>query len=81
MEWLKDQTNSVATRQKIGTLIKRYEEFLDLTDATEGELVKRFLNRQLWNKHSKSARKFGDLMFEILEAFGKGNPFYRKFVV
>ena len=81
MEWLKDQTKSGATRQKIGVLITRYEEFLDLTDATEKELVDRFLNGNLWNEYSKTARKFGDLMFEILGTIGKGNPFYRRFVV
>ena len=81
LEWLKDQRKISADSRKIGALITRYENFLRSTDASEKELVNRFLNNDRWRGYSKSARQFGDLMFDILEAIGKGNPFYRRLVV
>lgn len=83
LEWLKDQPPSGRRniRNKIDEIINRYEGFLDRTDASEKELLNRFLNNRLWKEYSKSAPQFGDLMFGILEAIGKGNPFYRRIVV
>lgn len=81
LEWLEDQTESKTARKKIDELITRYEDFLNLTDASEKELVNRFRNKKLWNEYSKSGHQFGDLMFGILDAIGKGNPFYRRLVV
>ena len=83
LEWLLSQRELKSVHLKIQALIKSYEEFLHLTDASEDELVKRFLDSQKSRKYFESANRFGDLMFEVLEAIGKQrkNPFYRLLIV
>jgi predicted nucleotidyltransferase len=81
LEWLKAQPELVGASQRIADRIPCYENFLTLTDAPAEELVKRVLDKQKWRTYSESANRFGDLMFEVLDAIGKGNPFYRLLVV
>ncbi len=81
LEWLTSQPELVDVHPKIEDLIKCYEEFLELTDASEEELVKRFLDKQQSRKYFQSAYRFGDLVFEVLDAIGKRNRFHRLLVV
>jgi predicted nucleotidyltransferase len=83
LEWLISQPELVDAHNEIAELVKCYEDFLRLTDASEKELVERFLDKEQSKKYFDSANRFGDLMFEVLEAIGKKkeNRFYRLLIV
>jgi predicted nucleotidyltransferase len=62
-------------------VIELYEQFLDTTDATEADLVARFLDRSSASKLMEHAGKFGGAMFELLRTLGADSRFYRLLVV
>jgi predicted nucleotidyltransferase len=81
LEWLCLQSEVVPARPKLEELLALYEEFLVRTDASEDELVERFMDEAKRKEYFESASRFGDLVFEVLEAFGGGNRFHRLLVV
>jgi len=76
-------TNSrwASARSSLEELLARYEEFLKKTDAPEKEIVARFLDGTYGAEYLKFDTRFGDLIYEVLETIGRGNPFYRMLVV
>lgn len=66
---------------KIDDLLKLYEIFLDETNASEAELISRFLNRSKSREYSQAANRLGDVVFEILATIGQNSVFYRLLVV
>jgi len=81
IEWLSRQSEVAHTRSKLEELLALYEEFLVRTDASEDELVERFMDKKISKDYYESAYRFGDLVFEVLEAVGGGNRFHRLLVV
>jgi predicted nucleotidyltransferase len=81
LEWLLAEVVFGDAHTKIRELLKRYEDFLENTDASEEDLVKRFLNKDQSTRYFKSAYVFGDLVFDVLDAIGKRNQFHRLLVV
>jgi predicted nucleotidyltransferase len=82
LEWLLAQPELRNAHADLRQLIKRYEEFLSKTDATEQELVSRFMDKQQRGEYGRSASQFGDLMYDVMEKIGKKSPhFYRLLVV
>jgi predicted nucleotidyltransferase len=81
LEWLFGQAEAKQARPKVKALLKLYEEFLDRTDASEDELVQRFMKKQTSGEYFESAYRFGDLVFEVLQTVGRGNRFHRLLVV
>jgi predicted nucleotidyltransferase len=81
LEWLSRQAEASNAHAKIGDLLKLYEEFLARTDASEDELVKRFMEPETSRQYSESQYLFGDLLFEVLQDVGKNNRFHRLLVV
>lgn len=75
------QPELAAAKETIGRLIESYERFLGNTDASEDELVARFLDREEKKKYWESAFEFGDSVFAVLNAIGNGNHFHRLLVV
>ncbi len=63
LEWMLSQPELKDAAQTIRKLIEGYERFLANTDASEGELVKAFLNKESKKKYWDSAFEFGDLVF------------------
>lgn len=68
-------------RQTVEDLLASYERFLANTDASEDELVSRFLDKQTKRKYWESAFELGDLVFAAFNKIGKGNRFHRLLVV
>ena len=81
LEWLSRQAEAAKARTKVKELLGLYEEFLSRTDASEDELVKRFMDKKTSAEYFESAYRFGDLIFEVLQVVGKGNRFHRLLVV
>jgi hypothetical protein len=80
-EWLILQPESIDARLRIEDLLKCYEEFLAASDASEEDLIARFLDQKQSRKSFESALRFGGLVFEVLAALGQGNRFHRLLVV
>jgi predicted nucleotidyltransferase len=81
LDWLASQPELDDARLAMEKLIGRYEEFLANTDASEEELVVRFMDKQKSREYLESAYQFGDLVYEALDVIGKKNRFYRLLVV
>lgn len=81
MEWITSQAQLGAAHSTVASLLTLYEEFLAQTDASEDEMVARFLKRESSSKYLHSTYKFGDLIFDLLEIIGAKNRFHRLLVV
>jgi hypothetical protein len=81
IEWMAGQPEVGTARSKLEELLALYEDFLNRTDASEDELVERFMDEAERREYFESASRFGDLVFEVLQAFGGGNHFHRLLVV
>jgi predicted nucleotidyltransferase len=81
LEWLGLQAEATGARPQIDELLSLYEEFLRRTDASEDELIQRFMDPEMSKVYSESQYRFGDLVFEALQAVGKNNRFHRLLVV
>jgi len=82
LEWLLSQPDLRNAHSSLRNLIRGYEEFLSNTDASEDELVSRFMDKQKRETYRESASRFGDSVFDVMDAIGKKSPhFYRLLVV
>ncbi len=81
LEWLLEQSYLASARDTIAKLLNQYEHFLEMTNATEQDLVDRFLDKKTSREYMDAAYKFGDLVFEALTSIGNGNRFHRLLVV
>ncbi len=81
LEWLALQAEASNAGPQIEELLSLYEEFLSRTDASEDELIRRFMDPEMSEVYSKSQHRFGDLIFEVLQAVGKNNRFHRLLMV
>lgn len=81
LEWMLSQPELKEASQTIRQLIEGYERFLAKTEVSEGELVARFLDKETKKSYSASAFEFGDLVFAVFNAIGRGSRFHRLLVV
>jgi len=81
LEWMLSQPELGAAHSSLKNLIEGYEAFLSNTDAPEEELIARFMEKRQREEYSKSAYRFGDLVFEVLSTIGKNSPFHRLLMV
>lgn len=81
LEWLLYHPAFRRSKANIRNLLRAYEQFLSETDAPEGELIDRFLDRKRVAGYQKSANKLGDSIFRALAGIGRTNTFYRLLVV
>jgi predicted nucleotidyltransferase len=81
LEWMLSQPELHAAASEITKLLDSYERFLGNTDASEAELVNRFLDKTSKKKYWDSVFEFGDLVFAVFNAVGNGNRFHRLLVV
>ncbi len=81
LEWLSRQAEASDARSQIEELLSLYEQFLAQTDASEDDLIQRFMDPETSKAYSESQYRFGDLVFEVLQTIGKNNRFHRLLVV
>jgi len=81
LEWLLGQPDLARAHSQVGELLGQYDGFLQTTNADEGELVQKFIDKRTSQSYMTSASKFGDLVFDVLTSIGNGNQFHRLLVV
>jgi predicted nucleotidyltransferase len=81
LEWLLQQQHLAHAHEAIRRLLDQYERFLHATNADEGELIGRFMDKKTTESYMRAAYGFGDLVFEVLTSIGAGNGFHRLLVV
>lgn len=81
LEWLHGQKEFSKSREKIKELLLKYEEFLENTSRGDEFLVNKFLDPNSGADLMKGSYDFGNLMFNVLNAVGDGNKFFRLIVV
>jgi predicted nucleotidyltransferase len=77
LEALLEQKHIASAHDTIGDLLKQYEVFLTVTDASENQMVSRFLDPATAKEHFESANVLGDLTFKALSLIGGDSPFHR----
>ena len=81
LEWLLGRRNLARAHGVIYKLLHQYELFLKTTNASEKELICRFMDKRTSNSYMSDAYKFGDLVFDVLTTIGGGSRFHRLLVV
>jgi len=81
LEWMLLQPELGDAHSSLKKLIDGYEQFLSNTEAPESDLVVRFMDKRQRDEHLKSAYRFGDLVFDVLDTIGKRSLFHRLLVV
>jgi predicted nucleotidyltransferase len=81
LEWLLSQPELGDAHPSLRKLIAGYEEFLSNTDASDDDLVSRFMDKQKRETYRESASRFGDSVFDVMEAIGKKSPHFHRLLV
>jgi hypothetical protein len=81
LEWLRSRPFLARTHSVLDDLLTQYERFLEATNASETELVHRFMDKQKSAEYLAAAAKFGDLVFDALTGIGNSSRFHRLVVV
>ena len=81
LEWLAAQPELKDAHPLLQALIEGYEAFLSNTDASEEDLLSRFMDKAKREEYFESAYQFGDLVFEVLDTIGRRSLFHRLLVV
>jgi len=76
---------SQATDSKIASsifeLLEKYERFLDVTNASEEDLIARFSEEAEADRLRDEQSEFGDLAYTVLFSVGHENRLYRRLVI
>lgn len=81
LEWMIAQSELINARSTLEGLVGAYERFLSNTDASEDEMVEKFLDKNIKKKYWESSFEFGDLIFQAFSLIGNNNRFHRLLVV
>jgi hypothetical protein len=81
LEWLRDQPFLADARNVLSDLLAKYEKFLVTTNASESDLIDRFLDPVLSQEFMEAASQFGDDVFDALDGIGKRSRFHRLLVI
>lgn len=81
LEWMLSVPELADAHPSLRKLIEGYEQFLANTDASEDDLITRFMEKPNREEYFKSASRFGNLVFEVLDTVGKKTLFHRLLVV
>jgi hypothetical protein len=65
----------------IDEILEKYVEFLATTDAPKDTLLEKFGHDRFNRERRVTAKKFGDLMFELLKQIGEETPLFRYLIV
>ena len=79
LDWLLNEPQFIEVHPQVSELLEKYADFLRRTDQPKDQLEELFeSNSKDWVQKSY---EFGDILFDVLSALGKGTPFYRLIVV
>lgn len=81
LEWLLKQPDLESAHESVRKLLRKYDEFLQSTNAPEQQLILRFQDRKAAGEYMTNASVFGDLMFDAMNQIGQGKRFHRLLVV
>jgi hypothetical protein len=81
LEWLRDQPYPADARGGLDNLLAQYDSFLETTNVSEDEVVRRFMDSDTSRQYLDAAYKFGDSVFDTLTCIGKRSRFHRLLVV
>jgi hypothetical protein len=81
LEWLKQQPYLSDAHEVLDKLLAQYEQFLEVTNSDEEELIKRFMEKEASGRYTEAAYRFGDFVFDALTCIGKRTRFHRLLVV
>jgi hypothetical protein len=81
LEWIGRRSEFSTARKLLADLLRQYEIFLTVTNASEDAIIDRFLDKAKSQKLMSDAYKFGDLVFEVLNRVGSDTKFFRLLVV
>jgi predicted nucleotidyltransferase len=76
-----NQLNNSGPAGPIKHFLEKYERFLEVTNASEEDLTRTFLDDAEARKLRNEQSGFGDLAYEILYAIGHDNQLYRRLVI
>lgn len=81
LEWMIAQPQLAGAGPTLEKLVAAYERFLSNTDASEDELVEKFLDKNVRKQYWETSFEFGDLIFEAFSLIGNKNRLHRLLVV
>jgi predicted nucleotidyltransferase len=81
LEWLLNRSDLTHAHDVIRKLLAQYEQFLETSNASEEQLLGKFMDKGTSRVYLSAAYTFGDLVFEALSRIGGGNRFHRLLVV
>lgn len=81
LEFLLDQSELRSVHDNLKSLLEKYERFLETSNQFKEALIAQFLDKNQGRKLLHEASLFGDLLFDVLAAIGKGERFHRLMVV
>jgi predicted nucleotidyltransferase len=81
LEWMANQLGETPIATKLQLLIDKYEMFLNVTSASESELIELFSNDVDAHRLRDQQSEFGEVTYEVLSSLGESNKFYRRLVI
>lgn len=83
LEELQNEPQCKEAHGAIARLLKQYDKFLETTDASESDLLRRFSTSESSRSYIQEANEFGNSVAEALDAIGRGSAlrFYRLLIV
>jgi hypothetical protein len=81
VEFVASHLNGGDPSASIYEFLGKYERFLDVTNASEDDLIKLFSEDAEVHKLRDEQSDFGDLAYTILYSIGHENSLYRRLVI
>jgi hypothetical protein len=81
LEWIAERVQDATVVENIRFLIEGYERFLNITSASEEDLIKLFSDDDEAHKLRDEQSDFGDLTYRVVSSLGRENRFYRRLVI
>lgn len=81
LEWIQGQHELVSAHDYAAKLVRQYEVFLEMTSIGESKLSEVFMNKEKSSAYASESRKFGNLMYDVLQSVGGDSLYYRMVVV
>jgi hypothetical protein len=81
VEFVADQLKGSSPADSINNFLVKYERFLEVTSASEVELIRLFSDEMEKEKLREEQSEFGDMAYTILYSIGHDNRLYRRLLI